>query len=193
MSEELIRKQINSAKINYYKSGCIFIDKNLQEKGSVTCIEIQTYILKCMQKLEIWYELELSDIITCISGNEKIKSTQTILLSDDKLHEIFSRYEGKRKRFSDFSTVEQDYHEKMNEYIESSMAKAYLKKIFDSVFLKIDVEFSDSYSNLIDLIIAQLNDQYKYEYELINKYSLLESDNIEKITKYISELKKYGN
>lgn len=193
LSEELIRKQINSAKINYYKSGCIFIDKNLQEKGCVTCIEIQTYILKCMQKLEIWYELELSDIITCISGNEKIKSTQTILLSDDKLHEIFSRYEGKRKRFSDFSTVEQDYNEKMNEYIESSMAKAYLKKIFDSVFLKIDVEFSDSYSNLIDLIIAQLNDQYKYEYELINKYSLLESDNIEKITKYISELKKYGN
>lgn len=59
--------------------------------------------------------------------------------------------------------------------------------------MKIDVEFSDSYSNLIDLIIAQLNDQYKYEYELINKYSLLESDNIEKITKYISELKKYGN
>lgn len=185
--EEFIRDEIWIAKNNYYKSGCVFVDKSLKEKDSITCIEIQTYVSKCMEKLEKWYELELNDIVSCISGVEKIPDNMNLLISDETLHEIFIRHEGKKIRYSNFIIIEQNYIEKMNEFIETSKAKAYMKKIFESIFIKIDANFFDSYTNMINSIIEQLDEQYK----IISKYFSNEPENIKKVTDYILELKKY--
>ena len=68
-----------------------------------------------------------------------------------------------------------------------------MKKLFDSIFIRIDVDFSKSYSERFDSIIDELNEQYAKEDELVRKYALNEVENINKINEYLLELNDYGN
>ena len=189
--EDRIRSQMDTAKKNYYRSGCIFIDKCIAGKGDISCMEIQTYILKSIRKLEAWYELELEDIVADISGAGKSSGAQK-LVSDEVISQIFSKYEKNRTRFAEFSIIEQECNEKMNQYCDAVMAKAYLKKLFNSIFIRIDVDLSKSYSEKIELIIDELNDRYTKEDELIHKYASNEAENLNKINEYLLELNDYG-
>lgn len=189
--EDRIRFQMDAAKKNYYRSGCTFIDKCIASKGHISCMEIQTYILKSIRKLEAWYELEFQDIVAGISESGRSLDAQK-MVSDEVVSQIFSRYEKNRIRFAEFSVIEQECNEKMNQYCDAVMAKAYLKKLFNSIFIRIDVDFSKSYSERIESIIEELNDQYTKEDELVHKYASNEVENVNKINEYILELNDYG-
>lgn len=189
--EDRIRSQMDAAKKNYYRSGCTYIDKCIASKGDISCMEIQTYILKRIRKLEAWYELEFEDIIAGISGTGRSLGAQK-LVSDEVISQIFSRYEKKRTKFIEFSIIEQEFNEKMNQYRDAVMAKAYLKKLFDSIFIRIDVDFSKTYSERIESIIDELKDQYIKEDELVHKYVSNKAENVNKIDEYILELNDYG-
>jgi len=189
--EEQIISKINNAKNNYFNAGCVFIEKIVSDKGSISCSEIQTYIMKSVRKLELWYQLEFEDIVADISRNGNCVGTQR-LVSEDIISRIFDKYEKSRTRFTEFSIVGQDCEEKMILYNDAIKAKDYLKKIFNNIFLRIDADFSESYSERIDSIIEALHDQYAREDELIQKYALNETENINKINEYLLELNKYG-
>lgn len=189
--EDRIRSQIDAAKKNYYRSGCTFIDKCIASKGNISCMEIQAYILKSTRKLEAWYELEFEDIVADISGAGRSMGAQK-LVSEEVISQVFSKYEKNRTRFAEFSIIEQECNEKMNQYCDAVMAKAYLKKLFDSIFIRIDVDLSKSYSERIESIIDELNDRYTKEDELVHKYASNEAENVNKINEYILELNDYG-
>lgn len=189
--EEQIKSNINNAKNNYFSSGCVFIEKIVSDKGGISCTEIQSYIMKCVRKLESWYELEFEDIVADISRTGNCVGTQN-LISEDIISRIFDKYKKNRARFTEFSIVEQDCEEKMSMFNDAIKAKDYLKKILNSIFLRIDEDFSKSYSERIDSIIKALQYQYAREDELIRKYALNETENINKINEYLLELNKYG-
>ena len=175
--EEQIKSNINNAKNNYFSSGCVFIEKIVSDKGSISCTEIQSYIMKCVRKLESWYELEFEDIVADISRTGNCVGTQN-LISEDIISRIFDKYKKNRARFTEFSIVEQDCEEKMSMFNDAIKAKNYLKKILNSIFLRIDEDFSKSYSERIDSIIKDLQYQYAREDELIRKYALNETENV---------------
>lgn len=189
--EGQIRNYMNMAKKNYLDSGCGFIDKCIANKGKISLAEIKAFVINCMRKFEIWYELEFEDLVTNISVNESALVIQE-LISDEVLSQIFSRYEKNRNRFINFSILEQDYSEKMDDYSDAVMAKAYLKKVMTSIFIRIEAGFSESYFKRIDEIVKELSSQYTKENELIQKYSLYDFVTINRINDYIMELDNYG-
>ena len=79
-------------------------------------------------------------------------------------------------------------YEKFNQYSDEVKAKAYLKRIINSIFLRIDDDFSELYSERVDLIIKELDSQYAREDELIHRYSSSKKENVEKMNKITEQL-----
>lgn len=184
-NEDSIRRQIMDAKNNYLRNGNVFIEKCIDKNGSVSCREIQSYVLKCIRKLEDWYMLELEDVASDMMIDINNGNCQR-LISEDVLTQVFAKYERVRNRFLNSSII---LDNGQSEFADSKEANEYLRKLLNSVFLNIDGSFSENYENQIEQVLREVKEQYNREDGLIQQYATL--DSIEKIDQYLLRLRNY--
>lgn len=191
LHEPEIRKSMEHAKENYIRNGGTYINRVLSSNGQITSKEIQVYVLECIKKFEEWYKLELEDIVSNIVAVGDPGVSQK-LLSREVIDKVFVMYDKHKNRLAEASVLEQDNSETYGTCFEDiSTASKYLKKIIESVFIKLDAKISDNFSERINGIIDDLSKQFEKEDEVIQRYILDEEETVKQINHYLLELKKY--
>lgn len=186
-NEDSIRQQIMDAKYNYLRNGNCFIEKRIDKNDSVSCREIQSYVLICIRKLEDWYMLELEDVASDMMIDVNNGKFQR-LISEGVLTQVFAKYERVRNRFLNSSII---LDNGQSEFADSKEANEYLRKLLNSVFLNIDGSFSENYENQIEQVLREVKEQYSREDGLIQQYATPNLDSIEKIDQYLLRLRNY--
>ncbi len=187
-NEDNIRQQIIDAKNNYLRNGNVFIEKRIDRNGSVSCLEIQSYVLNCIRKLEDWYMLEFDDVASDMmidSGNGNSQH----LISECVLTQVLAKYEKVRSRFLNSSII---LDNEQSEFSDFKKANEYLRKLLNSVFINIDGSFSENYEKQIEQVLRDVREEYSREDELIQQYATPDLDSINKIDQYLLRLKNYG-
>lgn len=191
--EPQIRSFAEQARDNYVRNGSMYINRIIESIGFISVNEIQMYALDCIKKFEEWYRLEFEDAVSNINATEK-PGERKELLSKDVIDKVFVMYDKQKKRFVELSVFEQEGGLASDDcFEEASEANKYLEKIFKSIFFRIDAEISDNFTERANNIIDDLSKQFEREDRLVQLYSGNESETVNRIEKYLTELKKYGS